>query len=85
MGDDNRCDSNVVAGQQGLETVNAAYDWEEMPIESAWIFKGNLVHNSDCGIRSWQNNGKNTCLKILLFTIVKGGRKSWRLCKQLYL
>jgi len=63
MGDDNRCDSNVVAGQQGLETVNAAYDWEEMPIESAWIFKGNLVHNSDCGIRSWQNNGKNHVLE----------------------
>jgi len=63
MGDDNRCDSNVVAGQQGLETVNAAYDWEEMPIESAWIFKGNIVHNSDCGIRSWQNNGKNHVLE----------------------
>ncbi|OQP45864.1 hypothetical protein A4H97_31975 [Niastella yeongjuensis] len=63
MGDDNRCDSNVVAGQQGLETVNAAYDWEEMPIESAWIFKGNVVHNSDCGIRSWQNNGKNHVLE----------------------
>ena len=63
MGDDNRCDSNVVAGQQGLETVTAAYDWEEMPIESAWIFKGNLVHNSDCGIRSWQNNGKNHVLE----------------------
>jgi hypothetical protein len=63
MGDDNRCDSNVVVGQQGLETVNAAYDWEEMPIESAWIFKGNRVHNSDCGIRSWQNNGKNHVLE----------------------
>ncbi|MBO9203287.1 MULTISPECIES: PA14 domain-containing protein [Niastella] len=63
MGDDNRCDSNVVAGQQGLETVNAAYDWEEMPIESAWIFNGNVVHNSDCGIRSWQNNGKNHVLE----------------------
>jgi hypothetical protein len=63
MGDDNRCDSNVVAGQQGLETVNAAYDWEEMPIESAWIFKENTVHNSDCGIRSWQNNGKNHVLE----------------------
>ncbi|OQP51229.1 PA14 domain-containing protein [Niastella populi] len=63
MGDDNRCDSNVVAGQQGLETVNAAYDWEEMPIESAWIFKGNVAHNSDCGIRSWQNNGKNHVLE----------------------
>lgn len=63
MGDDNRCDSNVVAGQEGLETVTAAYDWEEMPIESAWIFKGNLVHNSDCGIRSWQNNGKNHVLE----------------------
>ena len=63
MGDDNRCDSNVVAGQQGLETVTAAYDWEEMPIESAWIFKGNIVHNSDCGIRSWQNNGKNHVLE----------------------
>ncbi|WP_166437278.1 PA14 domain-containing protein [Niastella caeni] len=63
MGDDNRCDSNVVAGQQGLETVNAAYDWEEMPIESAWIFKGNIAHNSDCGIRSWQNNGKNHVLE----------------------
>jgi hypothetical protein len=63
MGDDNRCDSNVVAGQQGLETVTAAYDWEEMPIESAWTFKGNMVHNSDCGIRSWQNNGKNHVLE----------------------
>lgn len=63
MGDDNRCDSNVVAGQVGLESVTAAYDWEEMPIESAWIFKGNLVHNSDCGIRSWQNNGKNHVLE----------------------
>lgn len=63
MGDDNRCDSNVVAAQQGLETVNAAYDWEEMPIESAWVFKGNTVHNSDCGIRSWQNNGKNHVLE----------------------
>ncbi len=63
MGDDNRCDSNVVTGQQGYEAVNAAYDWEEMPIESAWIFKGNVVHNSDCGIRSWQNNGKNHVLE----------------------
>lgn len=63
MGDDNRCDSNVVVGQVGLETVNAAYDWEEMPVESAWIFKGNVVHNSDCGIRSWQNNGKNHVLE----------------------
>lgn len=63
MGDDNRCDSNVVAGQQGLETVNAVYDWEEMKVESAWIFKGNTVHNSDCGIRSWQNNGKNHVLE----------------------
>ena len=63
MGDDNRCDSNVVAGQQGLASVSAAYDWEEMPTESAWIFKGNLVHNSDCGIRSWQNNGKNHVLE----------------------
>lgn len=63
MGDDNRCDSNVVAGQQGLETVNAAYDWEEMDVESAWTFKGNLVHNSDCGVRSWQNNGKNHVLE----------------------
>jgi hypothetical protein len=63
MGDDNRCDSNVVTGQQGYEAVNAAYDWEEMPIESAWIFTGNVVHNSDCGIRSWQNNGKNHVLE----------------------
>ncbi|OQP62011.1 hypothetical protein A3860_30470 [Niastella vici] len=63
MGDDNRCDSNVVAGQAGLETTNAAYDWEEMPIESAWIFKGNLAHNCDGGIRSWQNNGKNHVLE----------------------
>jgi hypothetical protein len=63
MGDDNRCDSNVVAGQVGLSSVTAAYDWEEMPIESAWIFKGNVVHNSDCGIRSWQNNGKNHVLE----------------------
>lgn len=63
MGDDNRCDSNVVVGQVGLETVNAAYDWEEMPVESAWTFKANIVHNSDCGIRSWQNNGKNHVLE----------------------
>lgn len=63
MGDDNRCDSNVVAGQKSDATINAAYDWEEMPIESAWIFKGNTVHNSDIGIRSWQNNGKNHVLE----------------------
>ncbi len=63
MGDDNRCDSNVVAGQTGNQAVNAAYDWEEMDIESAWTFKGNVVHNSDGGIRSWQNNGKNHVLE----------------------
>jgi hypothetical protein len=63
LGDDNRCDSNIVAGQTGNPDVNAAYDWEEMDIESAWIFKGNLAHNSDCGIRSWQNNGKNHVLE----------------------
>jgi hypothetical protein len=34
-----------------------------MPIESAWIFKGYIVHNSDCDIRSWQNNGKNHVLE----------------------
>jgi hypothetical protein len=73
MGDDNRCDSNVVAGQQGLETTNAAYDWEEMPIESAWIFKGNIVHNSDCGIRSWQNNGKNHVLEQTIIYNCKVG------------
>lgn len=73
MGDDNRCDSNVVAGQQGLETVTAAYDWEEMPIESAWIFKGNIVHNSDCGIRSWQNNGKNHVLEQTIIYNCKVG------------
>lgn len=63
MGDDNRCDSNVVIGQVSDATINAAYDWEEMNIESAWIFKGNTVHNSDIGIRSWQNNGKNHVLE----------------------
>lgn len=67
MGDDNRCDSNVVAGQVGNQAVNAAYDWEEMDIESAWTFKGNVVHNSDGGIRSWQNNGKN---HVLVNTII---------------
>jgi hypothetical protein len=63
MGDDNRCDSNVVAGQVSDATINAAYDWEEMNIESAWGFKGNTVHNSEIGIRSWQNNGKNHVLE----------------------
>lgn len=62
VGDDNRCDSNVVAGQQAQATTNAAYDWEEMPIESAWGFKGNMAHNCYIGIRSWQNNGKNHVL-----------------------
>jgi hypothetical protein len=73
MGDDNRCDSNVVVGQEGLETVNAAYDWEEMPIESAWIFKGNLAHNCDGGIRSWQNNGKNHVLEQTIIYNCKVG------------
>ena len=73
MGDDNRCDSNVVVGQEGLETVNAAYDWEEMPIESAWIFKGNRAHNSDGGIRSWQNNGKNHVLEQTIIYNCKVG------------
>lgn len=66
MGDDNRCDSNVVTDQAGLETTNAAYDWEEMPIESAWTFKGNLAHNCSGGIRSWQNNGKNHVLEQMI-------------------
>jgi uncharacterized protein (DUF2141 family) len=59
LGDDNICDSNVVVGQEGLETTNAAYDWEEMNVESAWQFIGNKAHNCHCGLRSWQNNAKN--------------------------
>jgi hypothetical protein len=55
-GDDNRCDSNVVCGQTGLETTNAAYDWEEMQFVSVWIFKGNLAHNCQNGSRIWQNS-----------------------------
>jgi hypothetical protein len=63
MGDDNVCDSNVVVGQIGNETVNAAFDWEEMDVESAWQFRGNLAHNCDNGLRSWQNNQKNHVLE----------------------
>jgi hypothetical protein len=59
LGDGNTCDSNVVVGQQGLQTTNAAYDWEEMNVESAWHFKDNLAHNDSSGLRSWQNNAKN--------------------------
>ena len=56
FGDDNVCNDNVVAGQTGLETTNAAYDWEEMDIESEWTFKNNTAHNCNSGLRSWQNN-----------------------------
>lgn len=56
VGDDNVCNDNIVAGQTGLETTNAAYDWEEMPIESEWVFKNNTAHNCQSGLRSWQNN-----------------------------
>jgi hypothetical protein len=56
IGDDNSCSNNIVAGQTGLETTNAAYDWEEMPIESEWVFKNNVAHNCQSGLRSWQNN-----------------------------
>jgi hypothetical protein len=73
MGDDNRCDSNAVAGQTGNQAVNAAYDWEEMDIESSWTFKGNVVHNSDGGIRSWQNNGKNHVLEQTIIYNCKVG------------
>jgi hypothetical protein len=57
FGDDNVCNNNVVAGQTGLETINAAFDWEEMGNnESQWTFKNNLAHNCTSGLRSWQNN-----------------------------
>lgn len=56
LGDDNVCNDNVVVGQSGLETTNAAYDWEEMDIESEWVFKNNIAHNCSSGLRSWQNN-----------------------------
>jgi hypothetical protein len=62
-GDDNRCDSNVVCGQTGLETTNAAYDWEEMPFVSVWSFKGNLAHNCQSGVRIWQNSEDNHVLE----------------------
>jgi hypothetical protein len=58
IGDDNTCDSNVVVGQYGLETTNSAYDWEETDKQSTWQFVGNVAHNCNSGIRSWQNNEK---------------------------
>jgi hypothetical protein len=57
-GDDNICNDNTVVGQSGLETTNAAYDWEEIPNESAWEFKNNVAHNNDVGLRTWQNSTK---------------------------
>lgn len=62
IGDDNVCDSNVVVAQYGLTTTNSAYDWEETPGESVWQFIGNIAHNCDGGIRSWQNNEKSHIL-----------------------
>ena len=57
FGDDNVCNNNVVAAQTGLETINAAFDWEEMGNnESEWTFKNNLAHNCSSGLRSWQNS-----------------------------
>jgi hypothetical protein len=66
VGDDNICDSNVVVAQYtDNEQTNGAYDWEEIPGESAWQFIGNVVHNCEVGIRSWQNNEKNHILEGL--------------------
>jgi hypothetical protein len=63
VGDDNICDSNVVVCQYGLNTTNSAYDWEEEYGESVWRFVGNIAHNCDNGIRSWQNNEKIHIIK----------------------
>ncbi|MDF2189677.1 PA14 domain-containing protein [Paraflavitalea sp. CAU 1676] len=59
-GDGNVCKNNVVvAGGQGDHADGGAYNWEAVINEGVWIFTGNMAHNSDCGLRVWQNSTRN--------------------------
>ncbi len=59
-GDGNICKNNVVvAGGQGDHADGGAYNWEAVINEGVWIFTGNMAHNSDCGLRVWQNSTRN--------------------------
>ncbi len=59
-GDGNVAKNNVVvAGGQGDHADGGAYNWEAVINEGVWIFTGNMAHNSDCGLRVWQNSTRN--------------------------
>ncbi|WP_276482117.1 PKD domain-containing protein [Paraflavitalea pollutisoli] len=59
-GDGNIAKNNVVvAGGQGDHADGGAYNWEAVINEGVWIFTGNMAHNSDCGLRVWQNSTRN--------------------------
>ena len=59
-GDNNIARNNVAVGIQSIDS--GAYDWEANN-DSVWKFKGNMAHNSQLGIRVWQNNTLNHVLE----------------------
>lgn len=52
-GDGNIARNNVAVGVQSVDS--GSYDWEANN-DSVWEFTNNLSHNSDLGIRVWQNS-----------------------------
>lgn len=59
-GDGNICiNSVVVGGGQGDFADGGAYNWEAVINEGVWVFRNNLAHNCDNGLRVWQNSTRN--------------------------
>jgi PA14 domain/G8 domain len=52
-GDNNIARNNVAVGVQSVDS--GSFDWEANN-DSVWEFTNNLSHNSDLGIRVWQNS-----------------------------
>ncbi|WP_127127404.1 PA14 domain-containing protein [Pseudoflavitalea rhizosphaerae] len=59
-GDGNICINNVVvSGGQGDYADGGAYNWEAVINEGVWVFRNNIAHNCDNGLRVWQNSTRN--------------------------
>lgn len=59
-GDGNVCINNVViAGGQGDYADGGAYNWEAVINEGVWVFRNNMAHHCDNGLRVWQNSTRN--------------------------